>query len=228
MKKCIMLTVMFVFSLGMKAQLFSERSLTPVSPNTASLGTYGYFDTSLYTGSVNVPIPIYTINLDGKDFPITLSYQSSETKVAQEASWVGLGWTLNVGGAIVRDLRGIDDFTKGGFYSDLNFPWDITSGEMNPITDSNSLQQYLPYVEEIKDTEPDVFYFNCGSISGSMLFGKQETSSNNGVMAKPQFNSADYPLDVIYDIKYKKWIIKDGQGYIYYFGTKEETLNFSE
>lgn len=39
-----------------------------------------------YTGSVNIPIPIYTINLDGKNFPITLSYQSSGTKVVQEAS----------------------------------------------------------------------------------------------------------------------------------------------
>lgn len=156
--------------LGIKAQLFSESTLTPVSPNAASLGTYGYYDASLYTGSVNIPIPIFTINLDGKDFPITLSYLSSGTKVAQEASWAGLGWTLNVGGAIVRNLRGIDDFAEGGFYWDKNTPWDTNSGEMKPIRNKDSLQDYLLYLDKIKDTEPDVFYFNCGNIFHNCFF----------------------------------------------------------
>lgn len=83
-----------------------------------------------------------------------------------------MGWTLNVGGAIVRNLRGIDDFTNGGFYWDKNTPWDTDSGDMKPIRNEDSLQDYLLYLEGTRDAEPDIFYFNCGNMSGNMFFGK--------------------------------------------------------
>ena len=65
--------------------------IVPISPNAASLGTYGLIPTDNYVGQANLTIPIYEIDLDGKKFPIALSYHTDGTRVAQEATWAGLG-----------------------------------------------------------------------------------------------------------------------------------------
>ena len=44
--------------------------IVPVSPNAASLGTFGMIPTDNYVGQANLTIPIYEIDLDGKKFPI--------------------------------------------------------------------------------------------------------------------------------------------------------------
>ena len=63
----------------------------------------------LFTGDFRYAVPLLTVPGPRGDFPLTLSYQSGVSP-DQEASWVGLGWTLNVG-SISRQLRGLpDDF----------------------------------------------------------------------------------------------------------------------
>lgn len=61
----------------------------------------------LFTGDFNYNIPL--MNVDG--FPITLTYDANVT-MNQEASWVGLGWSLNPG-AINREMRGLPDDFNG-------------------------------------------------------------------------------------------------------------------
>jgi hypothetical protein len=78
----------------------------PPSPNAASLGLYGAIPVGHYTGVPDISVPIYEIELDGKKFPVNISYHASGIKVSQEASVVGLGWTLNAGGCIVKEVRG--------------------------------------------------------------------------------------------------------------------------
>lgn len=62
---------------------------------------------NLTTGDFNYNIPIMDIG----GYPINLAYDSGIT-MDQEASWVGLGWNLNVG-QINRDVRGIPDDFNG-------------------------------------------------------------------------------------------------------------------
>jgi len=61
------------------------------------------------TGDFTYNIPLLTVPGPNGGYPINLNYHAGIT-MEQEASWVGLGWNLNVG-EINRDMRGIpDDF----------------------------------------------------------------------------------------------------------------------
>lgn len=61
----------------------------------------------VFTGDFKYNIPL----LDVGGYPINMNYNSG-VSMDQEASWVGLGWNLNVG-TINRAMRGIPDDFKG-------------------------------------------------------------------------------------------------------------------
>ena len=68
---------------------------------------------SLYTGDFNYNIPLLTIPGPNGGYPINMAYHSG-VGMDEEASWVGLGWCLNVG-AINRQTRGLpDDYNPKG------------------------------------------------------------------------------------------------------------------
>ena len=140
--------------------------IVPPSPNASSLGIYGNIPVGHYTGVPNISIPIYEIKSGDFTLPIALSYHASGIKVAQEASSVGLGWVLNAGGCIVRKIKHWDDFAYGGYYSDQSFP---ESDENNDVVDFRD-SQYLEYLNNNKDSEPDMFSYNFGNMSGSFFF----------------------------------------------------------
>jgi RHS repeat-associated protein len=77
----------------------------PASPTAAELGKYGEVPVSLYNGMPQVNIPIASLKGNEMAMPLSLSYHASGVKVNQIASWVGLGWSLNAGGVITREVR---------------------------------------------------------------------------------------------------------------------------
>ena len=78
----------------------------PQSPNVASLGQFGNYGVSHFTGIPDISIPIFEATSGDLEVPITLSYHSSGVKPTEVASWVGLGWSLSAGGQISRSIRG--------------------------------------------------------------------------------------------------------------------------
>ena len=70
------------------------------TPEAAAFKKYGEESVSEYTGTADISVPLYTIKCKDIEIPITLQYDASGIKVEQEASWVGLGWNLMVGGCI--------------------------------------------------------------------------------------------------------------------------------
>ena len=49
-----------------------------------------------------ISIPIHTIKVGDYSLPVSLEYHASGIKVAQEASRVGLAWSLHAGGSVSR------------------------------------------------------------------------------------------------------------------------------
>lgn len=81
----------------------------PQNPEVAAFGKYGLYDTNLFTGSPQISIPIF--NHQGKEMslPISLTYDASGIKVEQTATNVGLGWNLQYGGVITREINHLPD-----------------------------------------------------------------------------------------------------------------------
>lgn len=80
----------------------------PVQPETKQFQAAGTSDmVDLFTGDFKYNIPL----LDVGGYPVNLNYQSG-SGMDDEASWVGLGWNLNVG-AMNRNIRGVADDANG-------------------------------------------------------------------------------------------------------------------
>lgn len=212
-------TLLLLFWVGASfAQVNLEPKAIP-APNSASLGEYGAVPVGHYTGIPDVNIPLYELELDGVKFPLSLSYHASGVKVAQEASWVGMGWSLNAGGCIMRSVQGWDDFgtTPMGYFWNSNPPLATASNDIKQIASASERQKYEEMQNNRVDPEPDIFYFNFAGHAGKFFVQRSSESGNSRPKAIVQ--TPDCYLDMVYDLN--KWIVTDGDGFKYYFGTKE-------
>jgi len=97
----------------------SSGGLAPVSmpimpsPTAASLVRNATASPNLYTGAVNVSVPLYTLPAQGMSIPIGLVYQSNGIKVNEKNGPLGMTWSLQGGGAVARIVRGYPDEFKG-------------------------------------------------------------------------------------------------------------------
>lgn len=96
----------------------------PSQPEVQSfepIGTTQMVD--LFTGDFNYNIPLFNLPGPNGGYPVNLAYHAG-VSMDDEASWVGLGWNLNVG-ALVRNMRGLPD----EFQSTANGDGDWTGGD---------------------------------------------------------------------------------------------------
>lgn len=145
--------------------------IIPPSPNALALGKYGEIPVSHYTGIPNINIPLYTVNSGKIELPISLSYHAGGLRVTENASWVGLGWSLNAGGVITRTVRGLPDEaiteTRKGYNHNRELVKSYQNGTM-------SQQQKLLFIKGLADgqldAEPDEYFFNFNGKSGRFIF----------------------------------------------------------
>ena len=116
---CLLLILNWSFA-QVDPALDQLRTVVPPSPNASSLGKFGEWPVSLYTGIPNISVPIYTLKSRNLSIPISLDYHAAGNRVGEIPSWVGLGWALNAGGCISRTVRGLPD-EEDYFSTALNF-----------------------------------------------------------------------------------------------------------
>ncbi|RTY91783.1 hypothetical protein [Flavobacterium sp. GT3R68] len=103
----IYLAMMILLETLQPLQMYALTS-GPTQPEFNSFTPIGTSDmVDLTSGDFNYNIPV----MDVGGYPLNLAYNSGVT-MDQEASWVGLGWNLNVG-QIERQVRGLPDDFKG-------------------------------------------------------------------------------------------------------------------
>jgi len=100
--------VLNVFTPGVSYALTSG----PTQPEVQGFQPAGTSDmVDLFSGDFSYNIPLLELPGPNGGYPFNLAYQSGVT-MDQEASWVGLGWSLNPG-TINRQMRGLPDEFKG-------------------------------------------------------------------------------------------------------------------
>ncbi len=113
--KRVLITLVLILSVsecGMSQSYADPRlqNYHPVSPSVFQFQKYTDIPVSQYSGIPGISIPLYEINTDGVSVPINLAYHAGGIRVNQEASWVGLGWDLNIGGTITQEINDLDDY----------------------------------------------------------------------------------------------------------------------
>lgn len=157
MKKIVSLIIACFCIYSLNAQV-SIHKPTPSTPEIQWLAKYGMIPVSHYTGVPNISVPIYTLQDGEINLPISMSYHASGLKIDERASWVGLGWSLNAGGAIFRSVKSAPD-EKNRIIKDFNQK-DL---KINDIYDI--LGNYA-------DSEPDIYTYNINGYSGQFLLDK--------------------------------------------------------
>lgn len=200
--RCV-LVLFIVVILSSKAQVsYDFLNILPASPTSAELAKYAEIPVSCYTGIPDITIPLYTVQCGDITMPITLSYHAGGIRVAQVASWVGLGWSLNAGGIVkcsegsYADLKSIKELYK------------IEQGQF--IGYSLSKLQYLTYEDSYVCIKPFLYTYN--------FMGYQGTFFEND-----KIHFADKGKALQINRRISKLGLVDLKGRTYYFDEQETT-----
>ncbi|MFA9391540.1 MAG: hypothetical protein ACERKD_17150 [Prolixibacteraceae bacterium] len=145
-------------------------NMTSPSPTVAELGKYGSWPVDYYHGLPSIDILLYEVKVGQISLPISLSYHASGIKVDQEASWVGLGWSLNAGGVITRQIKGESDFRSNN-YTSKTFE-QIDNGDYPTFQEV----EHLTNDYHSLDGEPDIFNYNFAGYSGQFIIDKKKNN----------------------------------------------------
>lgn len=123
--------ILITLPLLSNAQFEVEDLVTvPKTPEAAAFTEYANTaSVSLYTGKASVSVPIDGLQGRNMSYPVSLTYMTGGIKVQQEAGIAGLGWNLNVGGMVTRNVNGLpDDYISADdyyfpFYSEQPYQW---------------------------------------------------------------------------------------------------------
>ncbi|MEY8761469.1 hypothetical protein [Chryseobacterium tongliaoense] len=171
----LFITITALVNCNMWAQVSngsSQQKINPVafptSANAYAIDKVGKLPIDLFRGKANINIPFYTINVDGINIPISLSYNTGGIKLNEVASTVGLGWSLNIPNTISQNIIDKDDKYFSLYTKDIN----IVNSKIRSVEmyDNDIRQMIDDHYEGIYDTRPDLFNYSLPSGSGSFIF----------------------------------------------------------
>lgn len=229
-----------IFGQGNQSQYDPGIKNVPTSPEVALLGRFGDIPVGHYTGTAEVSVPLYTLKVDNIEIPLALSYHTSGIKVADEATWVGLGWNFMPEGTITQEIRGREDywldggdgFNNSSGYDDFkslfptlysenqNFRSQIGFSETNDGLSGvghgagpEDSQEIIIRLKE-KKGQPDIFIYNFYGYSGKFFFNPE----NKNEILFMESNG---------DVKFSKnsqgWIATSNKGDRFYFYAIEKS-----
>jgi hypothetical protein len=192
---------------------------------------------STFTGTAQVPIPLYTLTEGNISVPITINYNASGVKAHEVSAWTGMNWVLFTGmNMLSRIIRGIPDEGK------LEYS---TFGSNSSSTRKGFYQHGLKAGNDVNnDSEPDLFFLSINGGTYKFTFGSTlyyDSATNEYYRKAVFFPDADIEIRVTiqhfipwgesvinYNIgKFVDWKITMPNGMIYTFAGTPETIEAS-
>lgn len=197
------------------------------SPEASSLGQFGQIPISLFNGLPEISIPIDEIKCGNLTLPLKLQYYAGGNRPDQHPGWVGLGWNLQAGGAITREVNGSrDEGIDNRSYYD-------SRSELN-TSNWNTLDFIKTKVGN--DLSPDEFSFSFNGISGSFYLnydGTWKVKSKDNIKFKVEHEiQSNFPIVVNGHTDniprtFTKFVITANDGTKYIFGGSANSIEFS-
>ncbi len=208
------------------------------SANAYSFKIFGDIPVSLYTGIPQIEVPIHVIKTGYVDIPISLKYHSGGFKPDVHPSWVGMGWNLNAGGVITREVRFIKDevynndciayrpcgpnnYNGLGFY--YSYPVLNKSDWYQKKDPDANVPEFPNFTYACLDRAPDIFSFNFLGYSGKFFLNhlgewKVQCDSPLKIEINPEDIKPDNSLVTGTDNNFTRFTIIDEKGIRYIFG----------
>lgn len=220
----VLLTVMTGVSGYCQEGVTVPRNQYAPTPKALEMTRYGHMPPDLNSGVYSCDIPIYTY--EDKDFsiPVSLHYSSSGFQPAKMSDEAGLHWTLMAGGAITREIVGVDDFGLNGLFGcgiEVN-----DSLMYHMIQPANTNHYYFGYNSNntpsiyghSQECSSDRYHFTFPGHSGSFVMNH---SGDGFVVYGTEAGKGLYRVS--YESPSKSFTITTGDGYRYRFGHGEVT-----
>ncbi len=174
---------------------------------------YGDETANLYSGTFSMSIPVYTYQDEDFTIPISLDYAYNGYRPNISTGTTGLGWNLNVGGAITREVRGIMD--------DASSTWDL----YNYYNKWEGISHFHPYYtltidvfgyayycqlsdDALASTRADIVY--SGKAGEEYMPVMASTSSSNAYEVQPDIFHFSAPGES------GSFILRPSGGYVFF------------
>lgn len=210
-KNSILFLLIAIFSFPLLS--ISQTIKTRVDAKTPEVAAFNRFietPVSYFTGVPSISIPLYEISINGVSIPITLDYHAGGIRVDQDATWVGLGWSLNYGGEISRTVRGAIADEKSFFLdSTIKRFLAMPDAAKDPyLIQRGSFMWYAKHpANNTNDLMPDEFYYNFLGFSGRYMYNQ---SNKKFVLFPKEDISIKYQLKNTTQIDYWTLQLPDG------------------
>lgn len=214
----------------------------PVTPAVSNMFRYGETETALFSGKINYSVPIYSLTDPDFDLDISVSYTSDGFKPRKHSGRVGYNWSLNAGGCIYREIRGVADDVNDqtndrvGMYTflssesipDKDEVFDLSS----PFLIQDDATKYMRDGRKTIDYQPDIFHFDfCGYHGSFMLNNQGEFVSVKGDAVKIKVVSLVTHMtgnvSALMPIGQQRIILTTQDGYQYVFGGRRDALEYT-
>ena len=115
----VLLLLINSYSFAQESDPFAYASRIQPSADAWQMARHGEISPDLHTGTMAWSLPLYTYKDEDFTVPISLDYRFDGCRPSQPAGVVGMGWMLNCGGVITRQVVGLpDDYVRQVVYVD--------------------------------------------------------------------------------------------------------------
>ncbi len=135
------LSLVSVYVSAQDISLDYKISSRQLSSQAYQFARYGNVQAKHFVGEVDFSVPLYTYKDRDFTIPIIIQYNGNGFMPNKDEGMIGLDWSLNVGGAVTRSVRGLPDEESDGF----------TSGVLN-ASKTNIYNYSVPFNSKIQSS----------------------------------------------------------------------------
>ena len=211
-KKISSLLIALLSCTGFQAQNSAPliNTMIPPSPSSAAFRQFAGYTPSLATGTVNVPIDLYNVQVGDFSLPISMQYYTQGIKMTDNPYPLGYGWILSPGLRITRTIMG---------RADMYYPMDVQTAPLDKydygrkaVYDRSSGKHPTLDTGTLIDTQHDVYTVHLPHADHTFLLDEE-----GGVYTALTANNR---LKIVPD-GLLGFTVTDENGIIYHFGTAE-------